>query len=134
MTARTSAITDWNVREDELPDVPPGAEHERLIVSQKFLVLSRIIVLDAVLARLQVGTVEVPFELESTDGPKRTYKPKGLDDDDLKRRLVKTGAAVATSDSIAIAPTLEVRVTLRNDESKPLKPRAALIVQEEAGR
>jgi hypothetical protein len=134
MTARASAITDWNTREDDLPDVEPGAEYERLYASQKFIVLRRVVVRGMALARLQIGAVEVPFELESTGDLTRTYRPTGLDEEHLKQLLVKTGAAVATKDSIAIAPTLEIRVTLRNDGSKPLKPRAALIVQEEVGR
>lgn len=132
MKPRTSIITDWSVRdEDELPDVPPGGEHEQAIAPQKFVVLRRIVVRDLTLVRLQIGVVEVPFELETTDGPLRTYRPKSLNDDALKKRLVATGAAVATVDSIAIAPGQEVRVLLRNDGQLPAKPRAALLVQEE---
>jgi hypothetical protein len=134
MTARASAITDWNTREDELPDVEPGAEYERLYASQKFIVLRRVVVRGMALARLQIGAVEVPFELESTGDLTRTYRPTGLDEENLKRLLVKAGAAVATKDSIAIAPTLEIRVVLRNDGGAAIKPRAALIVQEEVGR
>jgi hypothetical protein len=130
----TAVITDWNAREDELPDVAPGDEHERLYRSQTFVVLMRVIVLDMVLARLQVGPVEVPFALESTKNAKRTYTPAGLDDDDLRRRLIEAGARVATKDSIAIMPGIDVRVVLRNDGSTPTKPRVALIVQEEIGR
>jgi hypothetical protein len=135
-SSMTSVITDWNAREDELPDVAPGDEHERLYRSQMFIVLMRVIVLDMVLARLQVGSVEVPFALESTKNAKRTYTLAGLDDDDddLRRRLIEAGARVATKDSIAIMPGIDVRVVLRNDGSTPTKPRVALIVQEEIGR
>jgi hypothetical protein len=133
MNTRTSVITDWRVRdENDLPDVPAGGEYERGIAPQKFVVLRRIIVRDMTLVRLRIGAVdEVPFELESEDGPQRSYKPKGLDDDTLKKRLIETGAAVATRDSIAIVPGLEVRVLLRNKGDVPAKPRAALLVHEE---
>jgi hypothetical protein len=138
MIPRLSVITDWRVREDDLPDVAPGEEFEYVIAPQKFVVLHRIRVVsslprgDMALIRLEIGMVkDIPFELESTDGPVRTYRLKGLNDDDLKKRLIKTGAAVATKDSIAIAPALEVRTVLRNEGSRPAKPRAALLVQEE---
>lgn len=133
MSARTAVITDWRVRdEDALPDVPPGGEYEREIAPQKFVVLRRILVRDLTLVHLRIGAVdEVPFELESADGSLRTYKPKGLNDEALKKRLVDTGAAAAPQDTIAIAPALEVRLLLRNEGSTPAKPRAALIVYEE---
>ena len=131
-TPRTSLITDWRVRDEStLPDIAPGEEHERVIAPQKFVVLRRVIVSDLTLIHLQIGAVEVPFDLEVSDGPLRTYKPKSLDDEALKKCLVAIGAAVATVDSIAIAPGLEVRVLLRNDGQLPAKPRAALLVQEE---
>ncbi len=131
MNNRISVITDWSVRDEDLPDVPPGGEHERVIAPQKFVVLRRVIVRDVALVRLRVGAVEVPFELESADGPQRSYKPRGLDDDALKRQLVATGAAVATRDSIAVAPGLEIRARLRNEGDAPAKPRVALLVHEE---
>lgn len=132
MSARTTILTNWHNRTDEdLPDVPPGAEHERVIAPQRFTVLHRILTYDMALSRLQIGNVEVPFELDSMDGPQRTYRPRGLDDELLRKRLSATGAAVATADSIAIAPCLEVRVRLRNEGDAPTKPRAALLVYEE---
>ena len=152
MTARTSVITD-RTPEKDLPDVAPGEEAERAIASHKFIVLWRIRVRDLVLARLRIGEVEVPFELEKlseaqgqvTDGPLRIYKPRGLDDDALKKKLISTGAAVVAQDAIAVAPALEVpggvvdvdahntqiRVTLRNEGTATVKPRIALVVQEE---
>ena len=136
--ARISIITDWRIKDSDLPDVAPGDEFERVIAPQKFVVLRRIRVVsvlsggDMTLVRLEIGVVkDIPFELESTDGLVRTYRLKGLDDEDLKRRLVKTGAAVATKDAIAIAPALEVRTILRNEGIRPAKPIVALLVQEE---
>ena len=132
MTTRPSIITDGRVREEDLPDVAPGDEYEHVIRPQKFIVLHRIGIRDMTLVRLEIGKVkDVPFELESTDGPSRTYRLKGLDDSDLKKRLVNTGAAVATINSIAIVPALEVRLFLRNEGDAPAKVRAALFVQEE---
>ena len=136
---RLSVITDWSTKDDDLPDVTPGETFERVIASQKFIVLHRIRVVDLALDRLEIGVVkDIPFELDSTEGTVRTYRLKGLDDNDLKQRLVRAGAA-AMKDAVAIAPTLEradpvaweVRIVLRNDGSAPAKPRAALIVQEE---
>lgn len=134
MTARASAITDWDTREDELPDVEPGAEYERAYASQKFIVLRRVVVRGMALARLQIGGVEVPHELEGMGDLTRTYRPAGLDNTDLRRQLISAGARVATKDSIAISPSLEIRVVLRNDGDAPTKPRAALMVQEEIER
>lgn len=131
----TAVITDWRIRDDDLPDVAPGEEYECVIAPQKFVAICRIVVRDLTLVRLQIGTVkEVPFELvdqEGAGGPVRAYRLRGLDDEDLRRLLVATGAAVATSTMIAIAPGLEVRTVLRNEGTAPAKPRSALIVQEE---
>ena len=138
----STLITDGRDRAD-LPDVAPGEVFEGVVRSQKFVLLHRIRVVntlprgDMVLVRLQIGKVEnVPFERESNErhageGPVLTYRLRGLDNADLRTALIETGAAVATNDSIAIAPILEVRVTLRNDGLRPAKPRVALIVYEE---
>ena len=134
MIPRMSVITDWRTREDALPNVAPGEEFERVIATQKFIILHQIIVHDMTLIHLEIGRVkDVPFELHSTDEPTRTYRYrlKGLDDEALKQKLLKTGAAVATRDTIAISPELEVRLLLRNDRGVPAKPCAALFVQEE---
>lgn len=133
MTARTSIVTDWRVRdEDKLPNVPPGEYYERVIAPQKFIVLRQILVRDMTLSRLEIGMVKnIPFELESEDGPQRIYRLKDLDNDDLKKRLIATGAAVAPQNTIAIAPALEVRTILRNDGNIPAKPRTSLLVYEE---
>jgi hypothetical protein len=127
--ATTVALTPCE--DEDLPNVPPGGEHERVLSPQKFVVLHRILTCDMILIRLQIGTVEVPFELDNTDSLQWTYRPRGLDDDLLRNRLVATGAAVATTDSIAVAPGLEVRALLRNESAVPAKPRVALLVYEE---
>lgn len=134
---RMSVITDWRTKEDDLPDVAPGEEYEYVIAPQKFVMLHQIRVVnslhdgDLTLVRLEIGIVnDVPFELDSVKGLVRTYRLKGLDDEDLKKRLVRTGAA-AVKDAIALAPALEVRAVLRNEGTRAIKPRAALIVQEE---
>lgn len=142
-----AVITDWHThwrpREDSLPDVAPGVEFETVVRLQKFIVLHRIRVVnllpheDMVLTRLEIGEVkDVPFELESerryvSEGPVRAYQLKDLTNDDLKERLITIGADVATKDSIAIGPTLDVRAVLRNDGMASAKPRDALLVQEE---
>lgn len=129
---RTSLITDWRTKEGDLPDVAPGDEYERVIAPQKFVVLHRVVVRGLTLVRLEIGAVKnVPFELDGTDGPQHTYRLRGLDDEMLKKSLIKTGAAVAAPQAIAIAPGLEVRAVLRNESDAPAKPRAALVVQEE---
>jgi len=134
-----SVITDWRTKEDDLPDVAPGEEYECMIRPQTFVVLHRIRVVnplpggDLTLVRLKIGAVEdVPFELDtSVESLVRTYRLKGLDNEDLKKHLVRIGAAVV-KDAIAIMPMLEVRAVLRNEGTRAAKPRAALIVQEEA--
>lgn len=132
MAERETVITYWHLREDDLPEVAPGAEYEGRVVPQKFVVLRRILVHDVVLVHLRIGAADdVPFELESEDGALRTYKPRGLDDAALRKRIVATGAAVATADSIAIPPGMEVRLILRNEGAVPVKPRSALLVHEE---
>lgn len=132
-TPRTSVITDWRVPDEEtLPDLAPGEDYERVIAPQKFVVLQQVIVRGPSLVRLRIGAVpEVPFELVSTDGDVRRYRPKGLTDATIKKRLVEVGAAAASANAIAIAPALEVRILLRNEGATPVKPRAAIFVQEE---
>lgn len=135
---RTSVITDWRIRdENDLPDIGPGEECERVIAPQKFVVLYRIIVRGswASLVRLQIGAVpDVPFELESVDddGKLRHYRPTDLANEAIKKQLIKVGAAAATPNAIAIAPGLEVRLHLRNEGARPAKLSAALLVQEES--
>jgi hypothetical protein len=131
MTARPLTITDWRTREEDLPDVAPGDEYTRVIAPQRFVALRQIVVRDLALRRLEIGTVTVPFELESANDRVRTYRPRGLGNEDLRRSLALTGAAVAASDLIAIAPGLEVRTVLRNEGPTPAKPCMVLIVQEE---
>ena len=131
--SRTSVITDWRVRdESDLPDIPPGGEYECVIAPQKFVVLRQIIVRGPSLVRLQIGAVpDVPFELEGVDGEIRRYRPKDLEQEPIKKQLVKVGATAAGPNMIAISPGLEVRLQLRNDGDAPTKPRSALLVHEE---
>lgn len=132
MSPRIDVLTEWPTREEDLPELLPGDEFEYVIAPQKFVALQRILVHDVILVRLRIGAVdEVPFELESEDGPQRTYKPRGLDDDALKKRLVATGAAASPGNTIALVPGLEVRMLLRNESAVSAKPRSALIVYEE---
>jgi hypothetical protein len=154
-TPRVSVITDWRVRdENELPDLAPGEEYERVIAPQKFVVLHRIVIRGPSLIRLRIGAVlDVPFELESEDDTRspgssirdgkiavRQYRPKELDNgrltsqgyESIKKQLVKAGAAVAGPNAIALAPGLEVWLVLKNEGDAPVKPRAALLVQEES--
>ncbi len=114
----------------ELPALQPGEEHAYEIAAQKFVLLRRILIppIGLTLVRLWIGVVEVPFELESADG---TYRMTGLGDETLKKRLIGAGAAVASFDTVALAPALEVHVLLRNDGAVPEKPRVSLLVQEE---
>ena len=121
---------------EDLPDVLPGHEHQCVIAPQTFVVLRKILVGDYLtLVRLEIGAVrEVPFELEPSLSYQRSYRLKGLDDEVLKKSLLMIGAAVATKDSIALTPGLEVRMLLRNDRGITTKLRAGLFVQEEKTR
>lgn len=134
---RTAIITDWNIRsEKDLPNMLPGHEQECVIAPQTFVVLRKILVGDYLaLVRLEIGAVrEVPFEMEPSLSYQRSYRLKGLDDEALKKSLLMVGAAVATKDTIALAPGLEVRMLLRNDRGITTKLRAGLFVQEEKTR
>lgn len=114
-----------------LPHLGPGDEYEHVLVPQRFLVLHQVVAKGVSLVRLAIGAVpEVPFELDSTDGDIRRYRFAQLDDDALKKALVKTGAAVATARTVAIVPGLEIRLLLRNDSHTPVNPRAGLMGQE----
>ena len=125
------SITDWRSSADEgLPDVTPGNAFTRVIMVQRFVVLHRILTCDMTLTQLQIGIVEVPFELESVEGTLRTYRFRNLDESSLRRDLVATGAAVAPFNTIAVAPGLEVRASLLNVQSVPAKPHAALLFYE----
>lgn len=116
---------------EDLPDVPPGNAFTRVIVVQSFVVLHRILTCDMTLTHLQIGAVEVPFELDSVEDALRTYRFRNLNVATLRRDLVATGAAVAPFNMIAVAPCLEVRVSLLNVQSVPAKPHAALLLYEE---
>ena len=131
--SKIKALTDWRVSDADLPNLASGEEYERVMTPQKFVILLQIATLNVDLVRLQIGAVEVPFELlPNMDGRTKTYRPAGLDDADLKQRLVKTGAAVATPHSIAMVPGLDVRAIVKNTGECSTRFRVAVVVQEEA--
>ena len=133
--SKIKALTNGHVSDADLPDLAFGEEYEHVITPQKFVILLQIAVLNVDLVRIQIGKVEVPFELlPNLDGRTKTYRPAGLDNDDLKRRLVETGATVATPHSIAMAPGLDVRTIVKNagPMMAAVKFRVAVVVQEEA--
>lgn len=131
--SRIIAIDDWRISNVDLPALAPGEEHERVVTPQKFVILLQIATLNVDLVRLQIGAVEVPFELlPNMDGRTKTYRPAGLDDADLKQYLVKTGAAIATPHSIAMVPGLDVRTIVKNTGECSTQFRVAVVVQEEA--
>ena len=131
---RTAVITDWRTKDENLPDLAPGEDYERVIVPQMFCVLHRIIVrgpgLNLVSLRID-AVADVPFELESVDGEIRNYRLK-LDPDTLSNlKKCAPAAAAIGSHALALMPALAIRLVLRNEGDAPTKPRAALIVQEE---
>jgi len=127
-----SVITDWRVRDEELPDLLPGEKVERVIAPQKFVVLHQIILRGPYLLRLRIGAVrDVPFELVNVDGEDRRYRPKDLDQESIKSQLVATGAPALGPNAIALPPGIDVCLELRNERGIPTKPHASLLVQEE---
>lgn len=135
MSASRTVVTDWRVRDEQtLPDLAPGEDYERVIAPQKFVVLHQILVWGPSLVGLGIGGVrDVPFELENADTGVRRYRLRGLTDEALKNSFAKNGGAAAVGDhALAIAPGLEVRLLLRNEGAVPVKPRAAIVVQEES--
>lgn len=116
----------------DLPALAPNDECDHVILPQRFIVLHRIITHGPILVGLTVGAcADVPFELESTDGDVRHYRLKDLDVRFFDRALAKVGAAAVDSKAIAIPPGMEVRLQLRNESAGKLKPRAAILVEEE---
>ncbi|HSX22384.1 MAG TPA: hypothetical protein VLE97_06365 [Gaiellaceae bacterium] len=139
--ARTSVITDWRTKDEDLPDIAPGAEYERVIVTQKFVVLHRIVTRGPSLIRLQLPVktfgrdldpVRLPFELENVDGNIHTYKLKINSETLHAIKTYATPAAAAIGPhALALLPAVEICLALRNEGDAPTKPRAALVVQEE---
>lgn len=134
--SKIKALTNFPVSDADLPTLAPGEEYERVIRPQMFVILLQIATLNVDLVRLQLGAVEVPFELlPNMDGRTRTYRPTGftgLDGADLKQRLVEIGAAIATPHSIAMVPGLDVRAIVKNTGESTTQFRVAVVVQEEA--
>ena len=94
---------------------------------------------NVVLVRLRIGAVEdVPFEqvprrerLRDLGDLTQTYQPAGLHDEDLKHRLVKTGAAVAGPNTIYMVPGLDIRAVVRNDGVWATQFRVAIVAEED---
>jgi hypothetical protein len=130
-----TAITDWRVHdENDLPDIAPGEDYERVITPQTFVVLRRILVRDFIPIRLSIAAiVEVPFELAKADGRLRTYRPVCIDEE-LRGACNRVGLTIRGPDAIAIVPGMDVRIFLRNARTHPAKPRVTLIGDEEAPR
>ena len=132
MSDHMSVITDWRVRDDDLPDILPGEEFEHVITPQKHVVLCRIVVGGLHLVRLVIGIIEIPFKLEAFANP---FKLEAYDNNDL-RTYRPTAPKQLTirrtkADEIAVVAGQDVRVVLRNEGDEPAKPRAALLVREE---
>lgn len=128
---RTALITDWRAKEHDLPDIDPSKEHDLLITPQQFVVLHYVLVRERglVLVRLGIGAVEdLPFELINDGDDAKVYHLKNMGT--RKEDLANTGAAVAADNMVAIPPGLDVHLLLRNERLVPVKPRAALFVQE----
>ena len=148
---RTYAVTDWSdPHGDQVDPVDPGDEHVRMFRPRMFVAIRKILVSAGsaatfapfVLSHVQIGAVkDVPFALETVDGPLRTYRLGHVDDvakhpdrfdDEIKRRLLANGSAVLPGDhGVAVVPGLDVVVTVCNAGPAPAKPHVALIVQGE---
>jgi hypothetical protein len=115
---RTAFITDWRP-DTALQSVPPGAEHEIPIAPQMPVVLRGVLVTAMRLRRLRIGAVEIPFETTS-DLPPRIYRPR------IAEQLRAIG--VLEVDPLTIPAALLITVTLCNETTSAVKPRAALIV------
>jgi hypothetical protein len=125
-------ITDWRVRDEDLPDIPPGLECQREITPQKHVVLRQIAVRHLKLVQLRIGAVTfVPFEICGEDGDLRIYRPAIPAGSKVVRSLDDCGARFLAPDAIRVVPGMNVELLLRNDHIAPAKPRVSLLVQEE---
>lgn len=136
---RTSVITDWRTNEEDLPDLALDQDYERVIVPQRFCVLHRIIVHGSWLrlVSLRIAALNVPFELEleredDVNNEIHNYRLR-LDPATLATLKKCTPGAAAIGDhALALLPGMNVTLQLRNTGVALAKPRAALVVQEEA--
>lgn len=132
MSTHLVKITDWRVRDEDLPDIPPGLECQREIAPQKHVVLRQIAVRHLKLVQLRIGAVTfVPFEICGEDGDLRIYRPAIPIDAPIVEYLAGCGAQVLAPDAIRVVAGMDVELLLRNDHSAPAKPRVSLLVQEE---
>lgn len=119
------------------PDLLPGEVRVLALVPPQFSLLQYVLLSpDVSLTRLQISGIEiscaqVPYEEVPPGDPWQWYRFRDLDDPALRRALITHGAAVATRDTIAVSPNVEIQVHLRNVGTTPAKPRAALLVHEE---
>ena len=131
MIGRTVSITDWRVRDEDLPDIPPGRECERRITPQKHSILRQIVIHHLKLVQIRIGNMhDVPFEICGEDGDLRIYRP-AITDAEVVRYLAGCGAQVVSPNSIRVVAGMDVCLILRNDRTAPAKPRVSLRVQEE---
>lgn len=130
MTARTVSITDWRIRDEDLPDTLPGWKCERRITPQKHSILRQIAVRPLKLERLRIGNVSfIPFEICGEDGDLRIYRLAVTEE--VVKRLTSCGAQVVSPNTIRVPAGMDVCLILRNDRPTPAKPRVSLLVQEE---
>src|SRR5580700_7790786 len=115
MSTHLVKITDWRVRDEDLPDIPPGLECQREIAPQKHVVLRQIVVRHLKLVQLRIGAVySVPFEICGEDGDLRIYRPT-VSDRRTVGHLAGCGAQVLAPDTIRVVPGMNVELLLRND-------------------
>jgi hypothetical protein len=132
LNTRLTTVTDWRVRDEDLPDIPSGFECQREIAPQKHVVLRQIVVRHLKLVRLRIGAVTfVPFEICGEDGDLRIYRPAIPVDSPIVEYLAGCGARVDGPDAIRVVAGMNVDLLLRNDRTAPTKPRVSLLVQEE---
>lgn len=131
MTMRTVSLTDWRIRDEDLPEIPPGQECERVITPQRHSVLQQITVIDLKLERLRIGAIySVPFEICAEGGAFRSYRPV-ITDAEVAKRLADRGIGVVSRSAIRICAGLDVCLILLNDRAAPAKPCVSLLVREE---
>lgn len=132
MKPRTSAITDWRTRDEDLPDVLPDEEYERVITPQRHVVLVQLLVQDLRMAKLQIGPIDqIPFEICDESATLRTYRPNlGEIFETVRAHLADIGCFVVAPNAIRVVTGIDVRITVKNLGEVPKKPRVALIVEE----
>jgi hypothetical protein len=125
-------LTDWRIRDEDLPDIPPGRECERAITPQKHVILKQIAIRNLKLVHLGIGAVpSVPFEIYNEDGALKIYRPAVPLPLKIVRLLDDCGARVCALDAIRVPAGMGVYLVLVNENTTSAKPYASLLVQEE---